>query len=117
MLAAAEGASAKTTEPTVILDVGELFGITEHFVITSGANTRQVRTIAEEVERAVKAAGGASPRQTEGLSDATWVLIDWGDFIVHVFVEESRQFYALERLWSDAPRVEPLRANSRRVPV
>ena len=106
MFVAAEAASSKTVEPTVVLDVGDLFGITDHFVITSGSNVRQVRTIAEEVELRVKAQGGGPPRYVEGLDDARWVLLDYGPFIVHVFLEEARQYYDLERLWSDAPRVE-----------
>lgn len=106
VLAAADAACAKTVESTVVLEVGELLGITEHFMITSGANVRQVRTIAEEVERLVRQAGGGSPRRVEGLDDARWVLIDYGDFVVHVFLDEARRYYELERLWSDAPRVE-----------
>ncbi len=106
MLVAAGAASSKTDDPTVVLEVGELLGITDHFVITSGSNLRQVRTIAEEIEMRVKAHGGGSPRYVEGLGDARWVLLDYGDFIVHVFLDEARHFYNLERLWSDAPRVE-----------
>jgi ribosome-associated protein len=105
-LIAAGAASSKTDEPTVVLDVGDLLGITDHFVITSGSNVRQVRTIAEEVEMRVKAQGGGSPRYVEGLQDASWVLLDYGQFVVHVFLDETRRFYDLERLWSDAPRVE-----------
>jgi len=103
---AAGAASSKTDDPTVVLEVGELLGITDHFVITSGSNVRQVRTIAEEIEMRVKAQGGGSPRYVEGLADARWVLLDYGEFIVHVFLDEARHFYNLERLWSDAPRVE-----------
>jgi len=106
VLVAAGAASSKTDDPTVVLDVGELLGITDHFVITSGSNARQVRTIAEEVEMRVKAQGGGSPRCIEGLQDARWVLLDYGQFVVHVFLDEARHFYNLERLWSDAPRVE-----------
>ena len=106
VLVAAGAASSKTTDPTVVLDVGELLGITDHFVITSGSNVRQVRTIAEEVELHVKAEGGGSPRCIEGLDDARWVLLDYGRFVVHVFLEEARRYYDLERLWADAPRVE-----------
>jgi ribosome-associated protein len=106
VLVAAGAASSKTVDPTVVLDVGDLLGITDHFVITSGSNARQVRTIAEEVERLVKAEGGGAPRCIEGLDDARWVLLDYGDFVVHVFLEEARNFYNLERLWADAPRVE-----------
>jgi ribosome-associated protein len=75
-------------------------------VITSGSNLRQVRTIAEEIELRVKEQGGGSPRYVEGLNDARWVLLDYGQFVVHVFLEEARQYYDLERLWADAPRVE-----------
>jgi ribosome-associated protein len=90
---------------TVVLDVGEVLSIVEHFVITSAPNTRQVRTIAEEVEEKVKAAGLGSPIRTEGLDDLTWVLLDYGDVVVHVFLDETRAFYDLERLWGDVPRV------------
>ncbi len=100
--AAAQAASAKLGEDTVILGVGELVTITDAFVVTSASNARQVRTIAEEAERAVKAAGGPSPLRIEGLDDARWVLMDYGDFVVHVFADEARRFYDLEHLWADA---------------
>jgi len=106
VLVAAVAASSKTVDATVVLDVGDLLGITDHFVITSGSNVRQVRTIAEEIEAHVKAEGGGSPRCIEGLDDARWVLLDYGDFVVHVFLDEARRYYNLERLWADAPRVE-----------
>ncbi|MBV9666190.1 MAG: ribosome silencing factor [Actinobacteria bacterium] len=102
---AARAASDKLGVDTVVLEVGQVLAITDAFVITSGANSRQVRTIAEEVEKAVKADDGPSPMRVEGLDDARWVLLDYGDFVVHVFLEEARRFYDLERLWSDAPRV------------
>ena len=105
-MVAAGAACSKTDDPTVVLDVGELFGITDHFVITSGTNVRQVRTIAEEVERLVKEQGGGSPRCIEGLDDARWVLLDYGHFVVHVFLDDARRYYNLERLWADAPRLE-----------
>jgi ribosome-associated protein len=88
----------------VILAVEPLLKITDAFVITSGANARQVRTIAEEVEEKVRMAGGPSPMRVEGLDDARWVLMDYGDFVVHVFLDEVRRFYDLERLWADAER-------------
>lgn len=102
---AARAASDKLGSDTVVLEVGQILAITDAFVITSGANARQVRTIAEEVEEAVKADGGPSPIRIEGLDDARWVLLDYGDFVVHVFLDEARRYYDLERLWSDAPRV------------
>jgi ribosome-associated protein len=103
---AARAAAAKSATDTVVLEVGDIIGITENFVITSGNNIRQVRTIAEEVERKLKEVGGPGPIRVEGLSDATWVLLDYGDFVVHVFQLETRSYYDLERLWSDAPSVE-----------
>jgi ribosome-associated protein len=101
---AARAAAAKKGEDTIILEVGRVLAITEAFVITSGANARQVRTIAEEVEAKLKEAGGPSPLRIEGLDDARWVLLDYGDFVVHVFLDEVRRFYDLERLWADSPR-------------
>ena len=89
-----------------MLEVGEIISITDAFVITSATNVRQVRTIAEEVERKLKEEGASAPVQVEGLGDASWVLIDYGDFVVHVFLRETRAYYDLERLWSDAPRTQ-----------
>jgi ribosome-associated protein len=101
---AARAAVDKKGEGTLILAVEPLLKITDAFVITSGTNARQVRTIAEEVEERVKAEGGPSPLRIEGLNDANWVLMDYGDFVVHVFLDEVRTFYDLERLWADAER-------------
>jgi ribosome-associated protein len=101
---AALAASGKKGGDTVVLAVGPILLITDAFVITHGTNARQVRTIAEEVEDQVRAVGGPSPLRIEGLDDARWVLIDYGDFVVHVFLEEVRRFYDLERLWADAER-------------
>ncbi len=102
---AARAAAAKVGAGTVILEVGAVLAITDYFVITSGANARQVRTIAEEVEAKVAEAGGPRPLRVEGLDDARWVLLDYGDFVVHVFLDEVRRYYDLERLWADAPKL------------
>ena len=102
---AAESADAKLGHETVVLAMGELFGVVDAFVITSAANTRHVRTLVEEIERRIKELHGIAPVRTEGLGDATWVLMDYGDFIVHVFLQETRDYYDLEHLWSGAPRV------------
>jgi ribosome-associated protein len=104
-LVAARAAASKTVESTGVLDVSELLGITDAFVVTSGTNPRQIRTIAEEVERRVREAGGGSPARVEGRDDLRWVLLDYGDFVVHVLSAEARDHYALERLWADAPRI------------
>lgn len=103
---AGEAASEKKAENTVILEVGPLIGITDYFVITSAANPRQVRTVAEEIEAKVKQSGRSGSPSVEGLDDARWVLLDYGDFVCHVFLEEARAYYDIERLWADAPRVE-----------
>jgi ribosome-associated protein len=102
---AAQAASAKGGEETVIIEVGAFLAITDAFVITSGRNTRQVKTIAVEVEERLKADGGIAPLRVEGLGDSQWVLLDYGDLVIHVFLDETRAFYDLERLWSDAPRI------------
>ncbi len=102
---AARAAGTKTLDATVVIDVGDLFGISDYFVVTSGGNDRQVRAIVDEVTMQVRAAGGRPVRQVEGLGDLAWVLLDYGDFIVHVFSGAARSFYDLERLWQDAQRV------------
>ena len=110
---AARAADDKSGADTTILAMGELLGLTDAFVITSGANTRQVKTIVDEVERRLKEAGGLAPVRVEGLDDARWVLMDYGDFLVHVFLDEARRFYDLEHLWSGAPRIAWARPEAR----
>jgi ribosome-associated protein len=103
---AAKAAADKKGEDTVILEVGSVLAITDAFVITSASNDRLVRTIAEEIETKVKEAGGPGPIRIEGRDDARWMLLDYGDFVVHVFLAEVRRYYDLERLWADAPVIE-----------
>lgn len=105
-ITAARAADSKGGDDTVVLEVGQVLAITEAFVITSGRNHRQVRTIAEEIEAQVKTGGGPSPLRVEGAQQAEWVLLDYGDFVAHVFLDETRRYYDLERLWADAPRLE-----------
>ena len=102
---AARAASSKKGDDVVVLEVGSVLAITDAFVIASAGNDRLVRSIADEVERQIKEAGGPAPLRVEGLNDARWVLLDYGDFVVHVFLDEVRAYYDLERLWSDAPRI------------
>jgi ribosome-associated protein len=102
---AARASDAKQGRDVLVLDVGAVLVIAEYFVITSGGNARQVRTIAEEVEKQIAEAGGPRPKRIEGLQDLRWVLMDYGDLVVHVFLQETRDFYELERLWGDVPRV------------
>ena len=97
-------ADKKAREP-VVIDVGDLLAITDHFLICSAQSDRQVKTIAEEVERKLREEG-RRPLRTEGTPENGWVLVDYGDFVVHVFTDEMRAYYDLERLWKDAPRPE-----------
>ena len=102
---AAESADAKLGHDTVVLGMAELFGVVDAFVITSAQNTRHVRSLVEEIERGVKELHGLQPIRIEGLQDATWVPMDYGDFIAHVFPQETLDYYDLEHLWSGAPRL------------
>jgi ribosome-associated protein len=104
-IVAAQAASNKLGVDTVVLDVGDVLSIVDYFVVTSASNTRQVRAIAEEVEEQIRLAGGSGPIRVEGRDDATWMLIDYGDIVVHVFLDTTRDFYDLERLWGDVGRV------------
>lgn len=105
-MAAAEAASSKKADRIVILDVSQLLVITDHFLICSGNTDRQVKTIADEVERRLKNDFGRKPYRREGEREARWVLLDYVDFVVHVFHKEDREYYDLERLWKDADRIE-----------
>lgn len=102
---AARAAAEKQGTDTVVLEVGDVLSIVEYFVISSAPNTRQVKTIAGEVEEQVKLAGGPGPLRVEGQQDASWILLDYGDVVVHVFLQETREFYDLERLWGDVSRL------------
>ena len=104
-VAAARAAADKQAGRVAVLDVRDLIVITDYFVIASGTTERQVRTIAEEVETVLRARG-ARPARREGETEGLWVLLDFVDVVVHVFREEERDFYDLERLWGDAPAVE-----------
>jgi len=104
-LAAARAAMGKQGRDLAILDVHELIVITDYFVICSGTSERQVKTIVEEVERAVRDLG-EKPVRREGDADSRWVLLDYIDVVVHVFAQEEREYYDLERLWRDAPEVD-----------
>jgi ribosome-associated protein len=88
-----------------LLDLRKAAGFTDFFLICSGSNPRQIRAIADGVTEALGAAG-AKPSHVEGYDRAEWILLDYFDFIVHVFAEQTRVFYDLERLWGSAEHVE-----------
>jgi ribosome-associated protein len=106
--AAAVAAEEKIGVDTVVLDLRELVDSFDALVVTSGHNDRQVRAIAEEVERLVELALDVKPIHVEGLAGAEWVAMDYGDVIVHIFDETAREYYDLEHLWSAAPALRPL---------
>jgi ribosome-associated protein len=103
---AARAAADKLGSDTVVLEVGEVLSIVEYFVITGASNTRLVRSIAEEVEDQLKLLDGQGPIRVEGMNEGSWVLLDYGDIVVHVFLDETREFYDLERLWRDVGRLD-----------
>jgi ribosome-associated protein len=109
----------KKAEEITILELEQGSGaFTDYFVVCSGSNPRQVQAIADEVEMRLKKAD-LRPNQIEGYKQAEWVLLDYVDFVVHVFSEKARKFYDLERLWKSAKRMEPseLLAERKRAPV
>lgn len=102
---AARAASDKKAEDIVALNVAELLVVTDYFVIATGRTDRQVKTIADEVEDRLRVEAGVKPVGREGLTEAKWILLDFGDLVVHVFQPSERDFYRLEKLWGDAPRL------------
>ena len=100
-----EAALEVKAEDVIALDVRELASFADVFVVASGRSDRQVRAIADAIERAARAAG-EPPLGIEGHAEGRWVLIDLDDVIVHVFQPETRARYDIERLWSDAPQIE-----------
>lgn len=102
---AARAASDKIAQHIVAFDVSEQLAITDAFLLASASNERQVGAIVEEVEDKLREAG-AKPIRREGHREGRWVLLDYGDIVVHVQHEDERQFYALERLWRDCPLIE-----------
>jgi ribosome-associated protein len=100
----ARAALEKRAENPIVLDVRTLSGVADYFLIVSGSSDRRVQTIAEAVLETMKAQG-VRPMGVEGLREGRWVLVDFGDWVVHVFYEELRGYYDLEGLWFDAPRL------------
>jgi ribosome-associated protein len=103
-IAAARAASAKLAEDIVVLDVHGIIVITDHFVICTATSQRQIRTVIDAVEADLRVMG-VKPVRREGEPEAGWWLLDYVDVVVHVFGQEERAYYDLERLWSDAPRL------------
>lgn len=105
MLMALGAAGEKKAINSVVLDLREIASFTDYFLITSGSNERQVQAISDGIVETLKKAGTAAAR-VEGYKTAEWILLDYGDFVVHVFDAKARAFYDLERLWRESRRVE-----------
>jgi ribosome-associated protein len=103
---AARAADEKQGRNILVLEVGKVLGIADLFVVLDAPNRRLVRTLVDEIEQAIRRTTGRSPRRVEGLREQQWVLLDYGDVVVHVFLDEIRRFYEIERLYRDAPVVD-----------
>ena len=105
-LIAAQAADSKKALDIIVQDVRKALIITDYFVIVTGANHRQVDAIVEEIEKALRIEAGVKPMGREGMDEMTWVLLDYGDMVVHVFQPEIREYYRLEALWNDVPMLD-----------
>ena len=103
---AARAADDKKADQTLVLAVGEVLQVTDYFVICSASNRRLVKTVVDAVEESVREQLGRSPLRSEGVGEQQWVLVDYGDVVVHVFAEEMRMYYEIERLYRDVPRID-----------
>lgn len=104
-VAAAQVADAKKATNVVVLDVGDVVSITGYFVVASASSSRLVRTVAEAIEEALKERFDRSPVRIEGQREQRWILVDYGDVVIHIFHDPQREFYAIERLYGDVPRI------------
>ena len=105
LMIAVRAASARKALDMKAIDIRKIASFAEYFLICSGTSTRQVQAIADEVTDKLREERDSRPLHVEGYEAGTWVLLDYGDLIVHVFTDESRGFYQLERLWRDAESV------------
>ena len=96
----------KKAEDIRLIDIGDVSVLADYFIIANGNNRTQVQAMADEVEERLGRAG-ASPRQIEGYNSANWVLLDFGDVIIHIFDAQNRLFYDLERIWKDGMQIDP----------
>ena len=103
---AAVAAHDKKASDIMVQKVGELISVTDYFVIATASNNRQVQAIIDEIETKEREKAGVKPLHREGTGDGAWALLDYGDFVVHVFQEEARNYYRLEALWNDAPVID-----------
>ena len=105
LIGALRAASDKKAVNSLVLDLREVTEFTDFFIITNGTNVRQVQAIADGISEDLKLID-ARPLRVEGYNTAEWILMDYGDFVVHIFEEKAREFYDLERLWRDAKKIQ-----------
>jgi ribosome-associated protein len=101
---AARAALDRKALDLVVLDVQGISGVTDYFLVCSGRSTTHLKSITDAIREELKGVG-VRPLHTEGATESGWVLLDYGDVLMHVFLEETRAYYALERLWGDAPSI------------
>jgi ribosome-associated protein len=104
-LEAVRAAEEKQARNIRVLDLREVTSFADYFVIASGANSRQIQAIADEIHQRLKKLG-EMPNSMEGYDNADWILMDYGDYLVHIFSDKARLYYDLERLWRDAKTVD-----------
>ncbi len=105
-LIAARAIDDKKGSDIVIQEVGKLLNVTDYFVICTAANNRRADSIYEEVEERLRKEAGVKPISVEGVEDGKWILLDYGQIVVHIFLPEQREYYRLEQLWDEAPTVD-----------
>lgn len=105
-LIAARAADEKKATDIMVQEVKDLISVTDYFVIATAANSRQVESIIDEIEEQERKIAGVKPLHREGTADGLWALLDYGEFVVHVFQPETREYYRLEALWNDAPIID-----------
>lgn len=106
--AAAQAADEKQAHDLVVLDVADMLALVDLFVIATARTDRQLKAIVDEVEHRLREEHDRRPLRREGVPESGWVLLDYGDVVCHLFDEEQRAFYMLERLWADVPHLDPL---------
>lgn len=114
---ASRAADEKQGSDLLVLDVADLLALVDLFVLVSARNDRQLKAIAESIEEALRGEHDRRPLRREGTPESGWYLLDYGDVVCHLFDEERRRYFALERLWSDVPQIDPLTGEDLDEPV
>lgn len=115
--AAARGADDKKASELALLDVADVLAVVDLFLLATVANERQLKAVADNIEQAVREDTERRPMRREGTPESGWLVLDYGDVVCHVFGQEEREFYDLDRLWGDVPALDPLTGESVRAAV